>query len=119
MHTEFSFLWPINDASCLEGVIDFVAIDPDAGKCFLLDWKTNQVRSGKADSLRLRYLPQIAAYWKAVSEITRYEVEAGLFSTAAGKLLKYEAADLKKEWNRLENIPPQRLEEEIRFPNFD
>ena len=113
VHTEFSFLWPINDASCLEGVIDFAAIDTDARKCLLLDWKTNRVASPKTDSLRARYLPQIAAYWKAVLEITQFEVEVGLYSTSTGKLLLFEASELQTEWSRLAQLPSEQLSTEV------
>jgi ATP-dependent exoDNAse (exonuclease V) beta subunit len=109
MHTEFPFLWPINDASCLEGVIDFAAIDLNAGKCLLLDWKTNRITSAKTPSLRTRYLPQISAYWKAVHEITSLQVEAGLYSTATGKLLMFDGAELETEWKRLAKLPAEQM----------
>ncbi|MEP7077690.1 MAG: UvrD-helicase domain-containing protein [Chthoniobacterales bacterium] len=112
-HTEFPFSWSINSHAALEGVIDLLLIEDERKRCLLLDWKTNRVANGEDELLRARYRPQIAAYWKAVCEITGFEVAAGLFSTALGKLLMYDPAELKMEWARLEKLPPQRFENEM------
>ena len=112
-HAEFPFSWRRNDRSVLEGLIDSIMINRKAGRCLLLDWKTNDVSSMDAEIFRARYRPQLAAYWKAVGEITRLEVEAGLFSTALGRLLPYSAEELQVEWGRLEQLPPVQLEDEI------
>jgi ATP-dependent helicase/nuclease subunit A len=114
-HAEFPFSWCRNDRSVLEGLIDSIMINRKAGRCLLLDWKTNDVSSSDAEIFRARYRPQLAAYWKAVGEITRLEVEAGLFSTALGRLLLYPAEELQTEWHRLEQLPPAQLEDEIRL----
>jgi ATP-dependent helicase/nuclease subunit A len=113
-HREFPFSWRRNDRSVLEGLIDSLIIDREAGRCLLLDWKTNDVSLGDAESFHVRYRPQLTAYWKAVAEITHFEVEAGLFSTALGRLLLYSAGELQDEWNRLEKLPPALLDEELR-----
>jgi ATP-dependent helicase/nuclease subunit A len=113
-HTEFPFSWRRNNRSVLEGLIDSLMINRKAGRCLLLDWKTNDVSSSDAEIFRARYRPQLAAYWKAVGEITRLEVEAGLFSTALGRLLPYSAEELQAEWHRLEQLPPGQLGDEIR-----
>jgi ATP-dependent exoDNAse (exonuclease V) beta subunit len=113
-HAEFPFSWRRNDRSVLEGLIDSIMINPKAGRCLLLDWKTNELSSSDADVFRARYRPQLTAYWKAVREITRLEVEAGLFSTALGRLLLYSQDELQNEWRRLEKLPPVELEGEIR-----
>jgi ATP-dependent exoDNAse (exonuclease V) beta subunit len=113
-HAEFPFSWHRNDRSVLEGLIDSVMIDRKAGKCLLLDWKTNDVSPSDVQLLRETYCPQLAAYWKAVTEITGLEVQAGLFSTALGKLLLYSTEELQTEWRRLEQLPPAQLENEIR-----
>jgi ATP-dependent exoDNAse (exonuclease V) beta subunit len=113
-HHEFPFSWRRNDRCVLEGLIDSLMIDRKAGRCLLLDWKTNRVSLGETESFRLRYRPQLAAYWKAVSEITHFDVEAGLFSTVLGRLLLYTANELQEEWNRLEQLPPAKLDEEMR-----
>ncbi|MEY2481337.1 MAG: CRISPR-associated exonuclease Cas4 [Verrucomicrobiota bacterium] len=113
-HQELPFCWRRNDLSVLEGLIDSLMIDREAGRCLVLDWKTNNVSTSEAESFRARYRPQLAAYWKAVGEITSLQVEAGLFSTALGRLLLYSADELQKEWNRLEQLPPSQLDDEIR-----
>jgi ATP-dependent exoDNAse (exonuclease V) beta subunit len=113
-HAEFPFSWCKNDRSVLEGLIDSVMIDAKAGRCLLLDWKTNDVSPSDVEILRETYRPQLAAYWKAVMEITGLEVQAGLFSTALGRILLYPAKELQMEWRRLEQLPPTQLESEIR-----
>jgi ATP-dependent helicase/nuclease subunit A len=107
--TEFPFLWRMNADSCLEGVIDLLLIDPNACRCLLVDWKTNRIEKGGREELRQRYKPQIAAYWKTVNEITKYEVEAGIFATATGEFLPYEAGELEAEWERLSSLPADQL----------
>jgi ATP-dependent exoDNAse (exonuclease V) beta subunit len=113
-HAEFPFSWRRNDRSVLEGLIDSIMINHQARRCLLLDWKTNELSSSDADIFRARYRPQLAAYWKAVKEITGLTVEAGLFSTSLGRLLLYSEEELQSEWRRLEKLPPMELENEIR-----
>jgi ATP-dependent exoDNAse (exonuclease V) beta subunit len=113
-HAEFPFSWRRNDRSVFEGLIDSAMINRKFGRCLLLDWKTNDVSSSDAEIFHARYRPQLAAYWKAVGEITRLEVEAGLFSTALGRLLLYSEDELQSEWRRLKQLPPTQLENEIR-----
>jgi hypothetical protein len=113
-YSEFPFLWRRNDLSVLEGLIDSIMINRKAGRCLLLDWKTNDVSSSETETFRTHYRPQLAAYWKVVEAITGLEVEAGLFSTALGRLLPYSKDELQSEWRRLEQLPPGRLENEIR-----
>ena len=111
---EFPFSWRINDRTVIEGFIDWLIIDPEDRHCMLVDWKTNRVSRGEAESLRSHYRPQLAGYWKALKELTRFEVTAALFSTALGRYLPYQTAELESEWNRLEQLPPMRLEQELR-----
>jgi ATP-dependent exoDNAse (exonuclease V) beta subunit len=112
-YAEVPFSWRRNDRSVLEGLIDSVMINRKAGRCLLLDWKTNDVSSSDAEIFHARYRPQLAAYWKAVGEITCLELEAGLFSTALGRLLLYSAEELQTEWRRLEQLPSTQLEDKI------
>jgi len=112
-HAEFPFSWHRNNRSVLEGLIDSIMINRRAGRCLLLDWKTNDVSASDVEIFRETYRPQLAAYWKAVTEITGLEVEAGLFSTALGRLLLYSAEELQMEWRRLEQLPPTQLENEF------
>jgi ATP-dependent exoDNAse (exonuclease V) beta subunit len=112
-HRELSFAWQINERTVLEGFIDALMVDGDAGRALLLDWKTNRIAKGEEQQLRERYRPQIAAYWKSISEITKLEVEAGLFATATGKFLPYDRAELEAEWKRLRALPPDQLIAEV------
>jgi ATP-dependent exoDNAse (exonuclease V) beta subunit len=108
-HTEFPFLWRMSDRSCVEGIIDLFLVDPATSQCLLVDWKTNRIKKGEEEDLRTRYRPQIAAYWKALREITGLEVEAGIFATAIGEFIPYSAPELEAEWDRLRSMPPERL----------
>ena len=63
--------------------------------------------------MQARYRPQLAAYWRAVSEITKLEVEAAIYSTAAGALVRYDTDELADEWARLEKLSPEQLDAEI------
>ena len=83
------------------------------GKCLILDWKTDRVPPDNTETLHARYRPQLAAYWKAVSEIAKLDVEAAIYSTAAGALVRYKAAELEEEWARLEKLPPDQFDVEI------
>ena len=106
---EMPFLWGINERRCLEGVVDLAQFDSAKKRCFILDWKTNQITPDKIDRLRDHYRPQLAAYWKAVSEIAKLDVEAAIYSTAAGALVRYKTDELEQEWSRLEKLPPEQL----------
>jgi ATP-dependent exoDNAse (exonuclease V) beta subunit len=114
-HAELPFSWERNDRSVLEGLIDSIMIDRKAGRCLLLDWKTNDVSSSNIEVFRETYRPQLTAYWKAVTEITGFDVQVGLFSTALGRVLLYSAEELQMEWRRLEQLPFARLENKIRL----
>ncbi|HEX4708173.1 MAG TPA: PD-(D/E)XK nuclease family protein, partial [Candidatus Udaeobacter sp.] len=118
-HAEFPFSWRRNDRTVLEGLIDSIMIDRKAGRCLLLDWKTNDVSPSDFEIFREAYRPQLAAYWKAVTQIAGLEVEAGLFSTALGRLLTYSADELEAEWCRLEQLLPAQLQDEIRAEASD
>ena len=104
---------------CIEGVIDLAffqrsnASAARTGKCLILDWKTDRVPPDNTETLHARYRPQLAAYWKAVSEIAKLDVEAAIYSTAAGALVRYKAAELEEEWARLEKLPPDQFDVEI------
>ena len=103
-HTEYPFLWPINEQSCLEGVIDLLLVDLKERRCLILDWKTNRITPKALDELAARYLSQLAAYWKAVSTMTDFEVQTGLYSTATGGLHFYPAAELEARWASLNKL---------------
>ncbi len=115
-HAEFPFVWKVDDRACIEGVVDLLAIDQAAGQCLLVDWKTDQIARSQEEHgarLRQRYRPQLAAYWKAVREIAKLDVEVGIFATATGEFVRYESEELETEWVRLRTISPDRLAIEI------
>ncbi|MEN3369373.1 MAG: CRISPR-associated exonuclease Cas4 [Verrucomicrobiota bacterium] len=108
-HTEFPFVWRMNERNCVEGKIDLLLVDPAARRALLVDWKTNRIKKGEEEDLGHSYRPQIAAYWKAVREITKLEVEAGIFATATGQFVAYDANELETEWNRLRSLSGEQL----------
>jgi ATP-dependent exoDNAse (exonuclease V) beta subunit len=113
-HSEVPFFWRVDSPSrtggtCLEGVVDLALFQSAARKCFILDWKTDRVPPDNTKTLHARYRPQLAAYWKAVSEMTKMEVAAAIYSTAAGALVRYETEELASDWKRLIELPPEKL----------
>jgi ATP-dependent exoDNAse (exonuclease V) beta subunit len=110
---EMPFFWRINEHKCLEGIIDLALFEADAKKWFILDWKTNRLEPAQTDKLRLSYRAQIAAYWKAVAEMTKLPVSAGIYSTSTGQLLIYSENELADEWERVKNLPVNDLANEI------
>ncbi len=118
-HAEMPFLWRLDGPSrtggrCLEGVIDLALFNSASNKCLILDWKTDRVPPDSKETLHARYLPQLAAYWKAVSEMTKMEVAAAIYSTAAGALVRYETDELEREWKRLEKVSAHDLDSIIK-----
>ena len=110
---EMPFFWRIDEQKCLEGLIDVALFEPDEKKWLVLDWKTNRIARNELESLRVKYRPQIAAYWKAVTEMTKRPVSAGIYSTATGELIVYSETQLGEEWERLRNLRLDDLESEI------
>ena len=108
-HTEFPFLWRTDEGNCVEGMIDLLLVDPAGTRGLLIDWKTNSIKKGSEEELRQRYKPQIAAYWKAVGEITKLEVAAGIFATALGQFIPYGGDELEAEWERLQALPVEQF----------
>ena len=104
-HPEMPFYWRMNENKCLEGVVDLALFDPAGRKWLILDWKTDRVPPEKMNILSGRYRSQIAAYWKAISEMTGMKVEAAIYSTPTAKLVIYGQDDLAREWARLKTLP--------------
>ena len=104
-HAEMPFLWRMSESECLEGIIDLAVFDPAAGSWLILDWKTNRPSDAGSPPLRARYLPQLSAYWKAVSAMLGAPVAAGLYATAPGKWLPYETPALAAAWETLSRTP--------------
>jgi ATP-dependent exoDNAse (exonuclease V) beta subunit len=110
---EMPFFWRMDERKCLEGIIDLALFEADAKKWFILDWKTNRLEPNQIDKLRVSYRPQIAAYWKAVAEMTKRPVSVGIYSTSTGQLLVYKENELAAEWERLKNLSANDLVDEI------
>jgi ATP-dependent exoDNAse (exonuclease V) beta subunit len=104
VHAEMPFFWQIEERKCLEGIIDLALFQPGKKKWFILDWKTNRIAQGDLDNLRASYQPQIAAYWKAVTEMTNQAVGAAIYSTATGQFIVYDGHQLAREWERLRDL---------------
>src|SRR6266480_118016 len=119
VHAEMPFFWGVDSDRCIEGVIDLAffqrsnASAARTGKCLILDWKTDRVPPDNTETLHARYRPQLAAYWKAVSEIAKLDVEAAIYSTAAGALVRYSTDELAREWSRLEKLSPDQFDVEV------
>jgi ATP-dependent helicase/nuclease subunit A len=109
VRAEMPFLWRMNDRGCLEGVVDLALIESAQRKWFILDWKTNEITRDKVEKLRAHYRPQIAAYWKAIGEMTGMEVDAAIYSTATAAFLLYKTQELLAEWERLKALSPKDL----------
>ena len=105
VHAEMPFLWAMNERECLEGIIDLAIFDPAAGSWLIVDWKTNRTTPDERAQLHDHYLPQISAYWKALSEMLRTPIVAGLYSTATGAWLPYDNTALATAWTQLSREP--------------
>jgi ATP-dependent exoDNAse (exonuclease V) beta subunit len=103
----------MDEHRCLEGVVDLAFFDPDKKKWYILDWKTNRIPRDKIDILRVQCRPQIAAYWKALAEMTGAPINAGIYSTSTGEFVLYGSDELAAEWERLRNLPPENFTGEI------
>ncbi len=112
-HSELPFLWRLDQGRCLEGVVDLALFNSAARKCLILDWKTDRVPPDSTETLHARYRPQLAAYWKAVREMTQMGVEAAIYSTSTGAFLLYKEEELTQEWTRLKGLPPEQLFSEM------
>ena len=112
-HSEMPFFWKVDSSRCVEGVIDLAFFKRGDGNCLILDWKTDRVPPDNTETLHTRYRPQLAAYWKALTEITKREVEAAIYSTAAGALVRYTSDELSREWASLEQLPADEFDAQV------
>ena len=101
---EMPFFWSIDEHKYLEGMVDLALFQADENKWFILDWKTNRLGRDQTDKLRVHWRPQIAAYWKAIEEMTEQPVSAAIYSTSTGQLLVYDETELADEWERLRRL---------------
>jgi ATP-dependent exoDNAse (exonuclease V) beta subunit len=116
VHKEMPILWRIDETRCLEGIVDLALFQGDAKKVFILDWKTNRIAPDKIDSLRARYRPQMAAYWKAIHDMTNRSTMAAIYSTFTGRLIVYDQDELTKEWERLRQLSPNEFKTKLQPP---
>jgi ATP-dependent exoDNAse (exonuclease V) beta subunit len=101
VRVEMPFFWRMDEHRCLEGIVDLAFFDPGEKRWFILDWKTNRITRDRIDVLRVHYRPQIAAYWKAVTEMTGALVDARIYSTSTGEFVLYDRGELGDEWAQL------------------
>jgi len=106
VHAEMPFFWRMDAHRSLEGIVDLALFQAAEKKWFILDWKTNWTERDEIDKLGASYRPQIAAYWKAVAEMTGMSVAAGIYSTFTGEFVIYDPGELAAEWERLCYLPP-------------
>lgn len=88
--TELPFLWREGDASCLEGVMDFVVWDTEQWSWTVVDWKTNSIAAAELPRLAALYRPQLTAYASALQALAPRDkegpsVKAYLYSTMRGE----------------------------------
>ncbi len=112
-HSEMPLFWRADEQNCMEGVVDLALFHPVKKRWFILDWKTNRIERDEINKLRISYRPQISAYWKAVTEMTKQPVRAGIYSTATGQLIIYDQTELANEWERLRSLSQGELASEI------
>lgn len=91
--TELPFLWREGEASCLEGVMDFVVWDTEQRSWAVVDWKTNSIAKGELPHLATLYRPQLTAYASALEALTPQDkkgpsVKAYLYSTMCGEAVE-------------------------------
>jgi ATP-dependent exoDNAse (exonuclease V) beta subunit len=96
---EIPLLWPVNERTCVEGVLDLALFGSVDNQVLVVDWKTNMVGVEQIERLRLHYRPQMAAYAAAVTNITGRNVRAAIYSTAVGEFVTYDTIELEREWN--------------------
>jgi ATP-dependent exoDNAse (exonuclease V) beta subunit len=118
VHAEMPLFWRMNERGCVEGIVDLALFQPAEKNWFILDWKTNRIERHEVDKLRASYRPQVAAYWKAVAEMTRQPVSAAIYSTATGQFIAYDPDELAREWERLRNLTQDELAGQIKKINF-
>jgi ATP-dependent exoDNAse (exonuclease V) beta subunit len=110
---EMPFLWLADKSRCLEGIVDLAIFDSKARQAFILDWKTNREDSPGFSDLRRRYLPQIAAYWQSISQLTGLRTTGAIYATSVGQLTIYRHDELAAEWERLRALPFDELTAQI------
>lgn len=90
IHTEVPFLFNLNQSTCYEGVIDFLAFSPQPPKALIIDWKTDLFEANDDPSpiLQKLYTPQLSIYKQAVEKFHKITPRAFIFSTPLGKSIE-------------------------------
>ncbi len=86
--SESPFLWKKNNDEVLEGIIDLVCYNQKQNLITIIDWKTDVIDGKKTEVLVERYKDQIYAYQQALKHIFSKQINAYIYSTYEGKLLK-------------------------------
>lgn len=82
VRTECPFLWSGDALTLYEGFIDWLAVHPQAGEAWVVDWKTDRLESpDPAGELRERYAPQVDVYRRALADLLGLPTRAWLYST--------------------------------------
>ena len=71
----------------------------------IIDWKTNRITRGEVSALRERYRPQLAAYWKAMTEITGFEWKPDSILLPTGVACFYKTDELAARMAATEQLP--------------
>jgi ATP-dependent exoDNAse (exonuclease V) beta subunit len=103
IQAELPLFWKMDSEKCLEGVVDLALFESATKKWFIIDWKTNEITPDEIEKLRAHYIPQIAAYWKAITEMTGMSVAAGIYSTSTGQFIDYDRNELGREWEKIKD----------------
>jgi ATP-dependent exoDNAse (exonuclease V) beta subunit len=94
---ELAVFAPLRADAWMDGVIDLVLHDAEAGEVWVLDWKTNRRRAGEADEallarLRDEYAPQLHAYQGSLlGAFPKARVRAWLYATTAALKVEIKA----------------------------
>lgn len=105
LKAEMPFLWKMSETECIEGIMDLVVFDPSKREWLIADWKTNPITPADLQQLKDHYRPQLAAYWRALSDMTGQPVRAALYSTTCGEWLAYESDELRESWAKIAGDP--------------
>ncbi len=91
-------------------------ISPDPARS-LREWKLLRAHLSGADNFRIAFSEndlshsEMPFFWRV--DNNRCLVEAAIYSTAAGALVRYKTDELAREWSRLEKLPPDQFNVEV------
>lgn len=88
--SELSVFAPAGEAQWIDGVVDLTLHDPAAAELWIVDWKTNRIRSGEGraaflERLSGEYRLQLGAYGACLAPFfPGHAVKLWIYATAAG-----------------------------------